>query len=378
MYGVRKSCVHFCGIICVFLTPYIPVCTETIDRFVEAFKDTPNGEAVRHALREGVKLAAQVLRSAREQVLYAAENAISMCGEKEAADELEAAEHEATKARNAYLSLDMAMEASVCLKTMSILQVRKRAQPYAREGHRQMEKTLFRTAVPALQAAQQLLTAAPPDLKNDLEEHVLQLDQSLELCHSKLKILKKLGPRYWRKAQVFHGQEVAEAQTKASLLYQQAATAFFNVQEQRAEEQARKLQKLTADNAVRLAVKKSQHLEIMDQFDESIENYNWLRAWLEHCKRFEDTKKVDKLQRTVYHKRATGMLATEGNIHHAVYMYVSCSTHIYMGRVVHMIRVRALKLVFFFHNFFAACVSFFEMCRSLLILVGLLMCVIGS
>ena len=88
-------------------------------------------------------------------------------------------------------------------------------------------------------------------------------------------------PRYWKKAQHFHGQDTPEAQSKASVLYGHAANAFLNVQELRAEKEARRLQKLTADDVMVLAVKKSQSLEIMDRFDDSIEIYEWLTAWLE-------------------------------------------------------------------------------------------------
>jgi hypothetical protein len=165
---------------------------------------------------------------------------------------------------------------------MDVLQLRARAQPYIKDGVHQMAESLFRTARPFLEEARRVLTEAPKGIQAEIHDVLREVDERLQECDDKLKQLAKFGPRYWRKAQKFHGEDTPEAQCKASVLYKHAANAFSNVQEARAEKEARKLQQITAENVMKFAVKKSAHLEIMDQFDESIALYDWLKAWLEY------------------------------------------------------------------------------------------------
>ena len=186
--------------------------------------------------------------------------------------------------------------------------VRIDAQPFINEGLRQVGQSMFRTAVAPFEEAKRLLVAAPKDVRKDLRQYLEQVEGQVSMCQEKLKHLTKFGPRYWRKAQLLHGEDTPEAQSKASVLYKHAAMAFANVQEQRAEAAARKLQKETADNAMKYSIKKSNHLEIMDQFAESMTQYDWLKAWLEFCERPQDMHRVDLMQRSVYKKRAVTRL----------------------------------------------------------------------
>lgn len=257
-------------------------CSQTLQTCIIQFESHHNAVKLLETLKEGLKLAGQTFRAAREALLKIAEEGIRVCGENEAQGELQEASQHAERAMRAYESLDMMMEASVCSKKMDVLQLRARAQPYIKDGVHQMAESLFRTARPFLEEARRVLTEAPKGIQAEIHDVLREVDERLQECDDKLKQLAKFGPRYWRKAQKFHGEDTPEAQCKASVLYKHAANAFSNVQEARAEKEARKLQQITAENVMKFAVKKSAHLEIMDQFDESIALYDWLKAWLEY------------------------------------------------------------------------------------------------
>jgi hypothetical protein len=257
-------------------------CSEALEPYITQFEGHRNAEKIQESLKEGVKLAGQTFRAAREALLTTAEESIRSCGEHEAQGELQEASKEAERAMRVYESLGMVMEASVCSKKKDVLQLRARAQPYIKDGMHQIAESQFRTAIPALEEARRVLTEAPRDIQVEIRDVLQEVDTRLTECRDKLTQLAKFGPRYWRKAQKFHREDTPEAQCKASVLYNHAANAFNNVQEVRAEEEARRLQHLTAENVMKLAVKKCAHLEIMDQFDESISLYDWLKAWLEH------------------------------------------------------------------------------------------------
>lgn len=257
-------------------------CSEALQPYITQFEGHSNAEKLQESLKEGVKLAGQTFRAARESLLTTAEEGIRSCSEHEAQGELQEASKEADRAMRAYESLGMMMEASVCSKKKDVLQLRARAQPYIKDGMHKIAESLFRIAIPALEEARRVLTDAPRNIQVEISDVFQEVDARLTECRDKLKHLAKCGPRYWRKAQKFHGENTPEAQCKASVLYKHAANAFNNVQEVRAEQEARRLQQLTAENVMKLAIKKCAHLEIMDQFDESISLYDWLKAWLEH------------------------------------------------------------------------------------------------
>lgn len=202
----------------------------------------------------------------------------------------------------------MDQEKAICARKIVLMNVRIDAQPFINEGLRQVGLGMFRTAIVPFEEGKRVLAAAPKEVRTDLCDYLEQVEGQLTMCQDKLKYLTKFGPRYWKKAQLLHGQDTPEAQSKASVLYKHAATAFANVQEQRAEAAARKLQQETAENAIKCSIKKSKHLEIMDEFEESIAQYDWLKAWLEFCESPQDIHRVDLMQRSVYNKRAIASL----------------------------------------------------------------------
>ena len=65
---------------------------------------------------------------------------------------------------------------------------------------------------------------------------------------------------------------------------------------------------MTSDSVLRLALQKAQHLEVIDEYAESIALCDWLIAWLEHTHRAQDIAKVEKLQLSVHRKRALARL----------------------------------------------------------------------
>lgn len=265
-------------------------------------------------LQEGVQLAEKV----RGGFLEKAQIAISKSEEHEARHEFDLAFKQGKLALQLYESLELMEEVNICRQRLEVMPFRVGALPHINEGLRRVELALktrgcdkFRTlryALAPLEEARRILLTAPKRTQHLTRESINQIEENLKICQEKMKEEKRVGPRYWNRAQQCHAVDTPEAQSKASLLYHQAATAFNNVEEERAERESKRMQKLTEDNAVNLAVKKAAHLEMLDRCEESIESYTWLKAWLEHCKRSEEIIKVEQIERSAYRKRAKSRL----------------------------------------------------------------------
>jgi len=313
----------------IIVIKLVKECLKVLESHATAFKDDANAEKVRASLHTGIEQSTQTIRAAQQSILMSAESAISLCCELEVTGAVGQVLHRALEqaevAKKAYEFLEMSHEEIICKHKIAVLIVRIESDPYMRDAFKNLEANLFRTAIHPLLEARRLLSEAPSDVQRktedleltltrqiiataSLQESINLVDERLAMCQDKLKKLVKLGPRYFNKAQIFHGNDTPEAQSKASLLYAQAAIAFFNIQEKRAEAEARKLEQMTADNVVRLAMKKAQHLEIIDEYADSIDLCDWLKAFLEHTHRTQDIGKVEQLQRSVHRKRAVTRL----------------------------------------------------------------------
>jgi hypothetical protein len=278
-----------------------------LQRHADEFKDVEYGDFARSSLQDGLTAAAEVLENARKSLRKSAEEALALSKDHENEGDLEDAMAQVQLATDIYGELEDSTGASACETQVMILQARTLVQAYIAAGEAKCQEHLFRAATSDFTAALDVLQSESISMQaiKGLHAHVEEVREKIEECQMKLEEQCKLGPRYWTKAQRLHAGSTSEAQSKACLLYREAAAAFYNAGEDRAESEAKRLESMTANNVRELALQEAAHLEVMDDLDGSIERYDWLISWLEYCACSHEVVEVRSLQRGVYRKRAT-------------------------------------------------------------------------
>ena len=295
----------------------MPIVIELLKKQENELKSSILPFQLRAEIGTGLQQAQQLITKCRDSLSNAAQESTSSCRSFVAQNNFVEAIAQARRAVSSFAALGQVGEVDIWGFQLAVLQARQDAQNRIDEGMRLMKELSFRTARRSLAEAGEILAKAPPyvtasgrelPLQSEFQDAAQEVTKMVGECENSLKELGRKASGYWHKAQRLQSENTPEAQSKACLLYTHCVKVFADMEENRAATEAQRLQQITFDNVVSLALKEAEHYMAMNQYDEGISLCDWLLAWLDFNQSPNGSSKAMSVKQGLHAKRAGARL----------------------------------------------------------------------